>query len=680
MANLSRIAFVLRTIPNLNSEEITGIYPGELFLVGDKKAIFYKQEDGTVISPSEAASTFLTIEGNLDELPDIAKARQNLGIKSAALKDAGNAKGNLFAVGDLNSFLDVTSAATALDFNTYTFKSNEVIVLSKAAATNVPSDLDLSAVSIINVIATGTAANGGFVAFVSDMSNLKPSYLLRCGIANSVRTYSVEAFYTSKHKPSTSDLDVYSKTEATSKFLQISNLLSEITDADDKQTIRDNLDLGTASMLDAGSAKGNVIVVGDNGLGVRSNPVSTAKSVVPAFFQLAANSAEKPIAGKDYGFISFPISNTLTGYLRLSSDGELQLGIDSGATITYSKVFTGSAKPTLSELKALGSENNLSDLADESIARDNLGLGDSATKDVGTVAGSVAAGDDSRIKGAAQKDQNLSDLPDKAKARTALGLDTASQKKAQTSRTDVTVDSLMITGAFGLGGEAVWLGGDNIRGSFFDLFTDVKSGFYSVGALDASVTNQPPVPPMDIIFIRHNSTFAMLHVFSTSGESATALCSNNTWYSWNLTYSEINSNLILPIGVPIPYPLATPPKNFLKANGSTFDQVNFPKLLTVYPSGILPDLRGEFIRGWDDGRNIDTGRAILTRQNATGITDYQGDGITSQANYFSDPDYKVSAGGGFTAYGTSTAAASGTTSYYGVRPRNIAFNYIIRAK
>ena len=50
---------------------------------------------------------------------------------------------------------------------------------------------------------------------------------------------------------------------------------------------------------------------------------------------------------------------------------------------------------------ALIAANNLSDLSDASDARDNLGLGDSATKAVGTTAGTVAAGDDSRITGAA---------------------------------------------------------------------------------------------------------------------------------------------------------------------------------------------------------------------------------------------------------------------------------------
>lgn len=34
----------------------------------------------------------------------------------------------------------------------------------------------------------------------------------------------------------------------------------------------------------------------------------------------------------------------------------------------------------------------------------------------------------------------------------------------------------------------------------------------------------------------------------------------------------------------------------------------------AYPSGILPDLRGEFIRGWDDGLGVDAGREILSIQ------------------------------------------------------------------
>jgi hypothetical protein len=62
---------------------------------------------------------------------------------------------------------------------------------------------------------------------------------------------------------------------------------------------------------------------------------------------------------------------------------------------------------------------------DATTARTNLGLGTAATKNTGTTAGTVAAGDDSRITGAVQTSLNLSDLTNTTTARTNLGLGTA---------------------------------------------------------------------------------------------------------------------------------------------------------------------------------------------------------------------------------------------------------------
>ncbi|TNG92988.1 tail fiber protein [Pasteurellaceae bacterium USgator11] len=67
------------------------------------------------------------------------------------------------------------------------------------------------------------------------------------------------------------------------------------------------------------------------------------------------------------------------------------------------------------------------------------------------------------------------------------------------------------------------------------------------------------------------------------------------------------------IGVPIPYPSATVPAGFLAMTGQTISQTTYPRLYALYGAR-LPDLRGEFIRGWDNGRNADRGRTILTAQ------------------------------------------------------------------
>ena len=67
-------------------------------------------------------------------------------------------------------------------------------------------------------------------------------------------------------------------------------------------------------------------------------------------------------------------------------------------------------------------EQNLADVQDKAKARQNLGLKGAAVLDVGSTAGTVAAGNDSRITGALQKEQNLNDVNDKPKARQNLGL------------------------------------------------------------------------------------------------------------------------------------------------------------------------------------------------------------------------------------------------------------------
>ncbi|MEE3687386.1 phage tail protein, partial [Escherichia coli] len=60
----------------------------------------------------------------------------------------------------------------------------------------------------------------------------------------------------------------------------------------------------------------------------------------------------------------------------------------------------------------------------------------------------------------------------------------------------------------------------------------------------------------------------------------------------------------LPVGVPVPWPSATPPTGWLKCNGAAFSAEEYPELAKAYPTNKLPDLRGEFIRGWDDGRGV----------------------------------------------------------------------------
>ncbi|MBI6547623.1 phage tail protein [Xenorhabdus lircayensis] len=131
----------------------------------------------------------------------------------------------------------------------------------------------------------------------------------------------------------------------------------------------------------------------------------------------------------------------------------------------------------------------------------------------------------------------------------------------------------------------------------------------------------------------------------------------------------------LPVGVPVPWPTTTPPKGWLICDGYWFDKAKYPKLALAYPSGRLPDLRGEFIRGLDTGRNVDYGRNVLSWQSDEFRT--HSHGFTAIRN-----ETGQSVWGDF--FGTASNLGQ---KYYSVdntggaetRPRNVAFLYIVRA-
>ncbi|MBC3211362.1 Ig-like domain-containing protein [Serratia fonticola] len=84
------------------------------------------------------------------------------------------------------------------------------------------------------------------------------------------------------------------------------------------------------------------------------------------------------------------------------------------------------------------------------------------------------------------------------------------------------------------------------------------------------------------------------------------------------------SPYLLPVGVVVAWGSTVPPDGWIEANGQAFDRAKNPKLLAVYPSGNVPDLRGRFVRGWAHGSTADPepGRGVLSEQAAADLEHY----------------------------------------------------------
>jgi phage-related tail fiber protein len=143
----------------------------------------------------------------------------------------------------------------------------------------------------------------------------------------------------------------------------------------------------------------------------------------------------------------------------------------------------------------------------------------------------------------------------------------------------------------------------------------------------------------------------------------------------------------LPAGAVQHFAMSTAPAGWLKANGSQISRTAYSSLFanigTTYGTGngsttfTLPDLRGEFLRSWDDGRGVDSGRSfggfqgmewkgLLLTNTGQNTTDYTHGDI-----YIKDVGYnqgRLFAGG----WAAPSAAIGGRFGGEEVRPRNIS--------
>lgn len=151
-------------------------------------------------------------------------------------------------------------------------------------------------------------------------------------------------------------------------------------------------------------------------------------------------------------------------------------------------------------------------------------------------------------------------------------------------------------------------------------------------------------------------------------------------------------NAIFPTGTIIFHAASANLPGFLFCDGRYLQRADYPKLFSVIGTTYgystqynfrIPDLRGEFIRCWDAGRNVDPGRSIGSsqadefkkHQHLFGGDDYiEFAGYTRVYNFNYDAQSTLSGGGAQFRTKDDTSNNGGLET----RPRNIALAAYIK--
>ena len=176
--------------------------------------------------------------------------------------------------------------------------------------------------------------------------------------------------------------------------------------------------------------------------------------------------------------------------------------------------------------------------------------------------------------------------------------------------------------------------------------------------------------------------------------------------------SQPQTSYTVPTGAVMAFAMSTAPANWLECNGSAVSRTTYATLFsaigTAFGSGDgsttfnVPDMRGEFARGWDNGAGVDPGRVFGTTQ-AAAMLNHTHSGTTSSVGDHTHtlPGQIIFGNGSPT--GTSIAAGPGSNLYQSnitgaagghnhtvttgnpsagggseTRPTNVAFLYCIR--
>ena len=283
---------------------------------------------------------------------------------------------------------------------------------------------------------------------------------------------------------------------------------------------------------------------------------------------------------------------------------------------------------------------------------------------------------------------------------------------------------LSVHGGLGAGAPAIAFDGDTDTGIFrvgSNTIGFATAGVERVEISDSGLdmSNGLPIRFQDssgapFVALKSPSSVSSNVTFTLPGADGTNGQMLQTNGSGALSFTTVQG---VPTGAVFCMAVATVPSGYLECDGTAVSRTTYAALFAVIgtqygnPNSTqfrVPDLRGEFVRGFDNNRNIDSGRAIGSSQSHQ-HPQHNHNVSASSSSSVTDPGHKhtmnfnlgnlISSGGAFgmkdsgtadrmntattgisvaTTTSISQSNRGGTSNSSETRPRNVAMMYVIK--
>ncbi|MGK9006621.1 phage tail-collar fiber domain-containing protein [Citrobacter europaeus] len=314
-------------------------------------------------------------------------------------------------------------------------------------------------------------------------------------------------------------------------------------------------------------------------------------------------------AGELYAVANCPSIDKPVG--GVSVNMQFRLAVSDTSNITLN-VATGDGlflriDQNLKEIKARGAEA-------QKTSRESIGVLDGTTQQRGLVQLNSAVNSTSETQAATPaavkivmdnanarlaKDRNGADIPNVALFLQNLGLVETIKLAAGAVPSTRRVNGHELAADINVTAQDIFDGQVVGIGENHNLDDYQVPGLYFQGANDntSAALNYPENSAGSLMVLRSAGVTQIYRVYNSSRSYTRSKYSTLAWTPWMPEDSY-------PVGAPIPWPSDVTPTGYALMQGQPFDKAAYPLLAIAYPAGVIPDMRGQMIKGKPNGRAV----------------------------------------------------------------------------